>query len=109
LLIIGTKKFQTIDLLPMRRTETYHQLLVSMVCPACVFPDYSLNQLAVIEIPYFIPLGHFTQMVWKGSRKMGAALVKTDDGKHIVVANYYPAGNVIGRFLENVSEAASEC
>eukprot|EP00435_Cladocopium_sp_Y103_P003093 s2756_g1.t1 len=43
--------------------------------------------------------GHFTQVVWKGSTHVGMAL--SEDGR-FCVANYYPGGNVIGRFKDNV-------
>lgn len=43
--------------------------------------------------------GHFTQVVWKGSTHVGMAL--SEDGR-FCVANYFPGGNVIGRFKENV-------
>lgn len=46
--------------------------------------------------------GHFTQVVWKGSREIGVGKARSKDGKILVVANYRPAGNVIGRFSENV-------
>lgn len=46
--------------------------------------------------------GHFTQVVWKGSREIGVGKARSNDGKILVVANYRPAGNVIGRFSENV-------
>ena len=47
-------------------------------------------------------LGHFTQVVWKGSEEMGVAKAKSSTGKILVVANYSPAGNIIGQFAENV-------
>ena len=46
--------------------------------------------------------GHFTQMVWKASKKLGVAKARSENGKIIVVANYEPAGNVIGRYVKNV-------
>lgn len=50
----------------------------------------------------FLFQGHFTQVVWKGSREIGVGKARSNDGKILVVANYRPAGNVIGRFSENV-------
>ena len=47
-------------------------------------------------------LGHFTQMVWNGSRYMGAAMERTKDGKIFVVANYYPPGNFVGQYSKNI-------
>ena len=45
--------------------------------------------------------GHFTQVVWAGSRKLGVG-VSCRDGKVLVVANYDPPGNFGGQFLKNV-------
>lgn len=41
--------------------------------------------------------GHYTQMVWKDTREMGLGVAYTKKGGIIVVASYYPAGNVIGQ------------
>lgn len=42
--------------------------------------------------------GHYTQMIWKATRQMGAGVAICNNGAIIVVANYYPAGNVIGEY-----------
>lgn len=52
--------------------------------------------------PRALGSGHFTQMVWKDCKEMGIGKAKTSGGKVIVVANYRPAGNVVGHFRENV-------
>ncbi|XP_052221974.1 uncharacterized protein LOC127838324 isoform X2 [Dreissena polymorpha] len=52
--------------------------------------------------PRSLGSGHFTQMVWNGSKEMGIGKAKTSKGKCIVVANYRPAGNIVGHFVENV-------
>ena len=47
--------------------------------------------------------GHFTQVVWKDSMKMGVAKASSPDGRTtVVVANYHPPGNFVGRFKQNV-------
>ncbi|XP_078362793.1 Golgi-associated plant pathogenesis-related protein 1-like isoform X2 [Oculina patagonica] len=52
--------------------------------------------------------GHFTQVVWKGTKKVGVAVAtasKPDaDGFYtsFVVARYFPPGNYMGQFAENV-------
>ncbi|CAF3518739.1 unnamed protein product [Rotaria sp. Silwood1] len=49
---------------------------------------------------------HFTQMVWKSSRKLGVGVAYSPDRSEVyVVTNYYPAGNIEdpGFFEENVS------
>jgi len=49
--------------------------------------------------------GHFTQVVWKGSKRLGVGKAK---GKYqgldceFIVARYTPAGNYLGEFPENV-------
>lgn len=52
-----------------------------------------------------MPSGHFSQVVWKGSEDIGVGKAKTKDGAIIVVCNYFPAGNVVGSYRENVSPA----
>lgn len=44
----------------------------------------------------------FSQMVWKSSKELGIGVGRTKSGKVIVVASYYPRGNIIGQFLNNV-------
>ena len=51
---------------------------------------------------WFFFSGHFTQVVWKDSQELGIARARTRDGKWLVVANYLPAGNFIGRYPDNV-------
>lgn len=49
--------------------------------------------------------GHFTQNVWKGTTHIGFGFGWTNNNGrrwHYVVANYYPPGNVTGRFDSNV-------
>lgn len=46
--------------------------------------------------------GHFTQVVWKDSKKLGIAKARSKGGKVIVVANYEPPGNWIGQYRDNV-------
>ncbi|XP_026676857.1 uncharacterized protein LOC103505832 [Diaphorina citri] len=51
------------------------------------------------------PTGHFTQVVWNGTTEVGLGLSRnasSDFHKVIVVANYAPPGNILGRFKENV-------
>ncbi|XP_033733310.1 cell wall protein PRY3-like isoform X2 [Pecten maximus] len=52
--------------------------------------------------PRSLGSGHFTQVVWKGSKKMGIGKAKSSGGKVLVVASYHPAGNLVGSFVENV-------
>jgi len=53
--------------------------------------------------------GQFTQVVWKGSREIGIGRAFADNGQTVyVVCNYLPAGNVMGRFKENVFPSNKE-
>lgn len=53
-------------------------------------------------------IGHFTQMVWKGSTRVGYAVAKAQDPRWtsntvaVVVAKYTPPGNYRGQYGENV-------
>ena len=46
--------------------------------------------------------GHFTQLVWKGSKEIGCGAACNSNNKCYVTCNYYPAGNVMGYFANNV-------
>lgn len=39
--------------------------------------------------------GHYTQLVWRGTREVGCA-VATDTQREVWVCEYYPAGNIVG-------------
>lgn len=41
-------------------------------------------------------VGHYTQMVWRDTKKIGIGVVKCKDGGVIIVANYDPPGNYRG-------------
>ncbi|XP_033727152.1 Golgi-associated plant pathogenesis-related protein 1-like [Pecten maximus] len=47
--------------------------------------------------------GHFTQVVWKGSKELGTGYARNNTGMSVVCCNYRPAGNVQGYFGTNVS------
>lgn len=46
--------------------------------------------------------GHFTAVIWAGSRRMGIGVGRSAVGNYYVVAYYDPPGNVIGSFALNV-------
>jgi glioma pathogenesis-related protein 2 len=55
--------------------------------------------------------GHFTQVVWKSSTKLGMGLAAGKHGRsnaHYCVAEYRPYGNYAGEFRENVLPPRSE-
>ena len=41
--------------------------------------------------------GHYTQIVWAGTREVGCGKAMCDDSSQVWVCNYAPAGNVIGQ------------
>uniref|UniRef100_A0A8L9MPY7 SCP domain-containing protein n=1 Tax=Strongyloides ratti TaxID=34506 RepID=A0A8L9MPY7_STRRB len=46
---------------------------------------------------------HFTQLVWKSTKKIGIGIGKDPaSSKHIIVANFDPKGNILRKFKENV-------
>ncbi|XP_019640510.1 PREDICTED: Golgi-associated plant pathogenesis-related protein 1-like [Branchiostoma belcheri] len=46
--------------------------------------------------------GHFSQVVWKGSKELGVGTAKSDKGMAVTVCNYSPPGNMQGAFGSNV-------
>ena len=44
----------------------------------------------------------FAQIVWKSSKFIGLGISKDSKGGTYIVANFYPGGNVVGQFAENV-------
>lgn len=46
-------------------------------------------------------IGHYTQMMWKGSRTMGCGSARCG-GITYVICQYRPAGNLIGTYTSNV-------
>ncbi|KAB5531391.1 CAP domain-containing protein [Coniochaeta sp. 2T2.1] len=45
----------------------------------------------------FAGYGHYTQAMWKNTKKVGLAVAKGSNGWTYVVAHYDPAGNVVGQ------------
>lgn len=46
--------------------------------------------------------GHFTQLVWKSSQKLGVGRAKSRSGNVFVVCNYDPPGNFNNEYNKNV-------
>lgn len=52
--------------------------------------------------------GHFTQLVWAQSHRLGVGLAKSaTTGKYITVMKYHPPGNYLGKYRENVFRPAN--
>jgi uncharacterized protein YkwD len=50
--------------------------------------------------------GHFSCMVWRSTTHVGVGVARGSRGTY-VVASYFPAGNVLGRYQENVLASRS--
>jgi uncharacterized protein YkwD len=64
---------------------------------------YSEEQKYDYDKPgYTSGIGHFSQLVWVGSKEIGCGAACTSTNECYVTCNYSPAGNYIGEFEENV-------
>jgi hypothetical protein len=54
-----------------------------------IFPNVS-------STGHWSDVAHYTQMIWRGSNRVGCAL-KTDTKWDFLICRYYPAGNVVGQ------------
>ena len=54
------------------------------------------------------PPSHFTQVIWKGSKQIGCAYQvgpwKDFPNSYYVCCNYFPAGNLLSKMVENVQK-----
>ena len=64
-----------------------------------------VNQYNFNNPGYISGTGHFTQIVWKGSKQVGFGYAQARDRYYYGVANDYPVGNFIGEFEDNVFRA----
>ena len=46
-------------------------------------------------------------MIWKESKELGMGMARSKNGRTLIVANYHPRGNYIGKFAENVPRPTS--
>jgi uncharacterized protein YkwD len=53
-------------------------------------PEYSQNN------------GYFTQLIWKSSNEVGFGRAKNEDNKWIAIAYYFPPGNMVNEYENNV-------
>ncbi|TKY84920.1 hypothetical protein EX895_006000 [Sporisorium graminicola] len=78
---------------------------------SCTMWYDEVSQYDFSTAQYSDATGHFTQMVWKGTKRLGCAIqscsasqmgLGSSGSAQYVVCNYDPPGNVIGQFKENV-------
>jgi pathogenesis-related protein 1 len=58
--------------------------------------ERSAYQGEAIDISTFYTYGHYTQLVWRNTKNVGCAKAELD-GNIIIVCNYDPPGNIVGR------------
>ncbi len=63
--------------------------------------DYDFNKNDAKDGKRFGDIGHFTQLTWKSSKRLGIGFAKAGDRLY-VVAIYRPPGNYTGEYGENV-------
>ena len=92
------------------------RILLSSIDFSIIFLGQKATQDWYDEIKYYnfnrpgfsSQTGHFTQVVWKKSTRLGVGIgFSSDDRKVYVVTNYSPPGNFQGQFGENV--LSSKC
>ena len=56
------------------------------------------------SLGFSVEHGHFTQLVWSKTREIGIGCARSEngDGLTYVVARYWPPGNILKNFEENV-------
>lgn len=52
--------------------------------------------------------GHFTQVVWKDSKEIGAGRAKSKNGTVYIVCRYSPAGNNMNKFADNINAPGTQ-
>nr|XP_045617808.1 uncharacterized protein LOC123770179 [Procambarus clarkii] len=53
--------------------------------------------------------GPFSQVVWESTRAVGVGCARGSDSRMVVVARYWPQGNIGGQFSTNVKPPTSDC
>ena len=56
----------------------------------------------MLSLYLFTNPGHFSQVIWKGTQKVGIGTAQSKSGNFFLVARYDPKGNVDGTFNDNV-------
>lgn len=61
------------------------------------YNEIDLYTYGAVSSTNYLNTGHYTQMIWKTTQKVGMGMATTKDGATIIVANYLPAGNILGQ------------
>ncbi|MFC4374240.1 CAP family protein [Nocardia halotolerans] len=85
-LVMGQGSFSAVSLVEMSTKMWYDEIKY-----------YDFNNPG-----FSMATGHFTQLVWKSSTRLGIGYA-SDGGTSVVVALYNPPGNVQGQYPQNVA------
>ena len=69
-----------------------------------VLQSYASQYQCMLRHHHHLPriAGAFTQLVWANTEKIGCGKARSSNGKVIVVAYYYPKGNIPDKYHLNV-------
>lgn len=70
--------------------------------------DYNFSNTEDQIMNKFHKIGHFSQVVWKGTKAVGVGMCQNSKGQFFVVCQYEPAGNMVGAFKKNVLDSNVE-
>uniref|UniRef100_A0A0K0DZE9 SCP domain-containing protein n=1 Tax=Strongyloides stercoralis TaxID=6248 RepID=A0A0K0DZE9_STRER len=73
---------------------------IALKSPQMWYDEYKLYNFN--KATFSSGTGHFTQVVWKGSKSIGCGIAKSNGGGTFTVCQYKPAGNMMGQFKQNV-------
>lgn len=58
--------------------------------------DFKLRTMRTFQTKFLYKVGHYTQIIWAKTKRVGCARVKCSNGNYIMVCNYDPPGNYRG-------------
>lgn len=61
------------------------------------YEEISLFSNVVLNKDNWYDAGHYSQMVWRNTTQLGMGSAKCPNGSYVVVANYNPSGNFMGK------------
>jgi hypothetical protein len=87
-------------LIPKTRTPTFSTQAITGI-------DWWHSEVSVYDVNYPAPAYHFTQLVWKSSKKIGcswsANQCSDSLGTYYLYCEFSPQGNIAGQFAPNVT------
>ena len=80
-------------------------IVLLLLCRYAEIKNYDWENPGKKKDPNGQVIGHFTQLVWKSSQKLGMGIKVVKSGGWVytyIVARYSPGGNVGGQYAANV-------